>query len=533
MKLASILLLLPALALAAPSPPRIISPVNPSDPEKLPSGVTKKVLVVGGGIAGLSAALELAERGFDVTLKEARDHLGGRLDAIPVQPFGPNNGTTFNTIHGFHAWFYNYFNFDNILDRLNLQGNFRPWEKVEYIFRNYKPETIFSEGPYPLNLLGILTRSPNLNILNGLSTTFALPDLVFYNYENVYQKYDGLTLKEWAAQKKVGKVFYDIIMDPAVSVTLNDRDTISAAEMLNLMHIYFLSSPKADVRKVLTKPFNTGVIDPWAERLRQLGVKIQLSAPVQGLRFKNAEVVAEVGTNESYDFAIIAADLPGQKAVLAGSVAEDDLSQVALDAIRSPVNAMPIARPYKVIRVWFDKKLPAKYPDIIETPEHRPINLVAQFHLLEDECIKWSNETGGGVMEFHIYDIADPSVAAVTDAAQIWEYIKPTALEIAPELATLKPIGFNLNSYDNFPSFPKGLANIRPYVDTPAGAGIPNLAFAGDWVSTKYPSFIMERAVSTGREAANVALLRNKVKQVPLKVVSNNGPGLTPGFKTL
>src|SRR5262245_31859484 len=37
------------------------------------------VLVIGGGIAGLSAARELARHGFSVTLLEAASRLGGRI----------------------------------------------------------------------------------------------------------------------------------------------------------------------------------------------------------------------------------------------------------------------------------------------------------------------------------------------------------------------------------------------------------------------------------------------------------------------
>lgn len=80
-------------------PPRVIRPLNPNDPERLPEGITKKVLIVGGGLAGLSAGLELVERGYDVTIKEKNEELGGRLmtEEIKVE------GQTFHIEHGFHG----------------------------------------------------------------------------------------------------------------------------------------------------------------------------------------------------------------------------------------------------------------------------------------------------------------------------------------------------------------------------------------------------------------------------------------------
>lgn len=79
-----------------------INPLNPNDPEKLPNGVEKKVLIVGGGLAGLSAALELAEKGYSVTIKEKYPHIGGKLFCKPVNILNQ----TFNVEHGFHGRFF-------------------------------------------------------------------------------------------------------------------------------------------------------------------------------------------------------------------------------------------------------------------------------------------------------------------------------------------------------------------------------------------------------------------------------------------
>jgi len=47
-------------------------------PPKLGSGVGKKVVILGSGMAGLSSAYELSNAGYDVTLLEARERFGGR-----------------------------------------------------------------------------------------------------------------------------------------------------------------------------------------------------------------------------------------------------------------------------------------------------------------------------------------------------------------------------------------------------------------------------------------------------------------------
>src|SRR5215210_484321 len=59
------------------------------------------VAVLGGGVAGLSAAHELAERGFSVTVYEQRDAPGGKARSIPVAGSGTGGRADLPAEHGF------------------------------------------------------------------------------------------------------------------------------------------------------------------------------------------------------------------------------------------------------------------------------------------------------------------------------------------------------------------------------------------------------------------------------------------------
>ncbi len=50
--------------------------------------VTQKGLVIGGGLAGMTAALSIAEQGFEVALVERNSELGGNLNRLKRQPNG-------------------------------------------------------------------------------------------------------------------------------------------------------------------------------------------------------------------------------------------------------------------------------------------------------------------------------------------------------------------------------------------------------------------------------------------------------------
>lgn len=505
-----------------PHLPKIIAPKNPQDRQTLPPGVKKKVLIVGGGIAALSSALELAERGYDVKVVEKNPDLGGRLETRHLTTAVGEK----NVIHGHHEFFNGYHTLWDIVDRLGVRGNFRPHNAVDFAFRTYKPERLESSPAiYPINLLAIVLRSPNLRtkIFSLLKDTPAFLDIMFFDTEKARKKWDSKTFRQWADERHVSKEFWDVIMEPAASVTLNDVEKISAAQMLELMHLYFISQPQAMNRMVATSDHETALIKPWRQYLEDNGVQFETGHEVKGLRFEDGKAVGEVGDRQNYDWVVLSANIPGTQQILTNSVASDQKSAAALDQIRTTADKLKVAPEYHVLRVWLDKKPDAGRPDILETPQHHPINLVAQFNKIEDEAKAWSDRTGGSVFEFHLYNTPKLNGMAPED---IWTAIRPVAVEVMPELAAAKLEAATVTEKNDFTSYEVGQQTIRPGADFPQKAGISNLALAGDWVQTRYPSALMERAVCTGREAANIALLGDRVRQVKIPVCPSRGPGL-------
>lgn len=58
----------------------------------------KEVIVIGGGLGGLSAAISLAQKGYKVSLYEKNDHLGGKLNRLEQDGFGFDLGPSILTM---------------------------------------------------------------------------------------------------------------------------------------------------------------------------------------------------------------------------------------------------------------------------------------------------------------------------------------------------------------------------------------------------------------------------------------------------
>ena len=503
-----------------PQPPKIIPPYNPDDSPTLKKPGSKSVLIVGAGLAGLSAALELTERGYQVVMKEELPFIGGKLGTKKMH----TSQGDFYVEHGLHMWFHQYYMCKEILERLKVTSRLRPYNCINVMFRDYKPETIQSTPPvYPLNLLAILNRSSNLSLLDMRHLLEIIPDLMYYEHDSVYDRLDSRSFEEWAFRHGVTKKLFSVLFEPGASVTINDPKTISAAELVMWTHYFFIGHPKSMWREIAIDNHAKVLLNPWLKRLKELGTKFLLEKPVTGLRFKSDKIDGVIGDKKSYDWVVLACDVAAAKKILSNSKALDDNSKKTKMKIENKLMELKIAPSYRIMRAWFDRPLRSDRPDIMETPQFRPLHLLAQFHLLEEESKGWAEKSGGSIIEFHFY--ADEKIASLP-RDKVWDYVKPIVLQVLPELKGAKLLDFTLGTYSNFTSFDIGQGSIRPSSEFPVDVGCSNLLFAGDWVHTPFPSALMERASVTGRMAANHILINEKVKQVPITKCSNRGPGL-------
>lgn len=107
------------------------------------------VCIIGGGVAGLSAAVFLADKGFAVTLTEASPKLGGRTYSFFDKTFGDiiDNGQ-----HILASWYHNTFDFLKIIgsyDKLSFQKQL----EVRFIDDNAQNYVLkASKLPPPLHL---------------------------------------------------------------------------------------------------------------------------------------------------------------------------------------------------------------------------------------------------------------------------------------------------------------------------------------------------------------------------------------------
>jgi isorenieratene synthase len=467
-------------------------------------------VVVGGGIAGVSAALVLAERGVRVTLLEAAGHLGGRLGAWPsTLP----DGTVAQVEHGFHGFFRQYYTWRSVLRRIDPElGFLRPLPGYPVISRTWPAEDFASLPALPpVNLLTLLARSPSLRLRDLRRVDrVAAATLLEFDRTTTYAQLDGVSAKELLDRIGMPDRARAVLFEVFGHSFFNREETFSAAELVAQFHFYFLGNPEGLGMDVTADDHGSCVWAPLGALLDRLGADVRTGTPVDRIERTATgwrAVTTPGGSTVDAAHAVLAVDPAALRRLAAAS---DGLP----GPLRTRVGGLTVSAPYAVARFWTDRPVHAARPVFSGVSREPTLDSATVYSRLEDGARRWADRTGGEVLELHAY-AAEDGLTAEAASNRMWTELAA----LWPEVAGLRVLHREARVGHDAPGFPPGSDASRPGVRT----GDPTLLLAGDWVRLPFASALMERAATTGVLAANDVLARAGARAEPVTTIRPRG----------
>ena len=490
-----------------------------------PDAAASHIVVVGGGIAGISAAVGLAERGVRVTLIEAESSLGGRVRSWPVDvptpgadaSGAPDDRATMS--RGFHAFFRQYYNLRALLRRVDPSLEcLRP--VADYPLRHADGTqdsfTQIATRP-PLNFLSFVARSPSFGLrdLTRVDADRAL-DLLDVDFPATYSRYDGVSAADALDALRFPERMRSLALEVFARSFFADPRDFSAGELVAMFHMYFLGSGEGLLFDVSRDDFDTTMWRPLRSYLEGLGAHAVTGCRVESIErdgegFRVSAGAAAAGADDAsrgrIDFAIDRDDAHGSLRADAVVIATSrDVLQRLVDgtdlgdeAWRASVLTGEMAPRFIVQRLWFDRPVAAGSAPFVGTAAYGHLDNVSLVHDLEDGAAQWAKRCGGSVVELHAYAVPND----VTDD-EVLADLRHQLDRLHPELTGCEPVHEEVLVEADCPLAGTDEWAARPGVVTPQ----PKLVLAGDGVRCELPVALMERAATTGFQAAN-ALLRH------------------------
>jgi isorenieratene synthase len=461
-----------------------------------------RVIVVGGGIAGLSAATILAERGVPVVLLERERFLGGRAGSWTDQLV---DGTQFQMERGFHAFFRQYHNLRALLRRVDPElRSLLPLDDYPLLGPSGAAES-FAKLPKrtPFNVMELVRRTKTIGAVDlarvNLGPTSAM---LAFDPAKSYARWDRTTARTYLDSLGFPSDARHMLFDVFAHSFFNPEEHYSAGELLAMFHFYFLGNPEGLVFDVMREPFGTAFFEPLAKHLRAHGAEIRNGVEVTRFDRTPKKVSVELSDGERVvgDGVVLALPVPPLKDVIARSSGVPG-------RLTKEVLTLDTTWPFAVLRLWLDRPPRADRAPFAGTTGLGILDNVSIYEKLETESRAWSDRTGGSVVELHAYAV-DPARSETSVREELLEGM----WRAYPETREAKILEERLLVRRDCPSFAPGSHATRPRPRTDAA----EIVLAGDFVRLPFASALMERAAVSGMIAANALLAERALPQAPI-----------------
>jgi phytoene dehydrogenase-like protein len=239
-----------------------------------------KVTIIGGGLAGMTSALRLLEQGFEVTLYEGRERLGGEAGSNTVEGRYED--------HGYHIFPMYYLNTWKIIDELGIRNNFVPIPN----FNQLKA----GEYPHIETLVNFASASTFWKNLTSGFEPFSSMFIFYYTMLDLMSRRDGtkFTLDEVSVEGFIYARFYK---DSASDILLREMllkaasaapDNLSAMTLKRILSLW-VKYPVPSYY-IPANSLQQSFISPLEQRLRDKGCQIHFNHWLEKIHVSDGKV---------------------------------------------------------------------------------------------------------------------------------------------------------------------------------------------------------------------------------------------------
>jgi carotenoid phi-ring synthase / carotenoid chi-ring synthase len=482
----------------------VVNSVDPGRPRDFRGA--HKVAVIGAGLAGLSAAALLGERGFQVTLFEKNSYLGGKTGCWPVRF---QDGGSANVDHGFHAFFRHYYNLRAFLDKIGASRHLKTID--EYL--------VLTQAGNRFSFKNVST-TPALNIMSlGRNKFYRLRDVLLnppswrmgdflkYDEKKTFAEFDTVGFDEFATRTNL-PASLRLVFHTFARAFFAPAHKLSTAELMKSFHFFYLSHDHGLLYDYFDTDYAEALLEPVRRHLARHKVALKLDQPIDETgRANNQFIVA----GERFDSLILAADVVGARQIGATSPWIKSMSEKTHAALA----ALQPSDGYAIYRIWLERRTVAALPIFVITEKRDVLDSVTFYHRFDKAAAQWAEETGGGVYELHCYalppGIEDEERLKATFLEELYQYL--------PELKGARISREHLQVKRDFSAFHTALHRNRPGFST----DIADFYLAGDWVKIPAPAMLMEAAFTSGLLCANSILAKHGLQEEPVYSVPLKG----------
>ena len=434
------------------------------------------MVVIGGGLAGITAALDCADAGASVTLVEVRPRLGGAVYSVEREGLRMDNGQ-----HVFLRCCTAYF---ALLRRLGSEHLVSIQSRLEIpVLKPGSAPTLLRRGslPAPLHLAGVLARYPHLSLRQRLGVVRAALGLMRLDASD--PRLDEISFGDWLEAHGQDAEAVSALWDLIALPTLN----LPAAQASLALGVFVFRTGLLSTADAGDIGFHTGTLSeivgaPAERALREAGVDVRLGWGAE--RLERTMEGFEVQARGEVDGLCAETVIVAVPQARAAGLLEDLLGETARTF--AELGGSPIVN----LHVVFDR-------EVCSHPFAAGVGTPVQY--LFDRTAAAGAPAGGQYLAVSLSGAQREMGMSVDELRELYV---PALRELLPRArrANVESFLVTREHAATIRAVP-GTAALRPAART----AIPGLLLAGAWTDTGGPA-TLEGAVLSGHAAAVGAL---------------------------